>query len=64
MSNSDFIPTKDAEFLQWTNSFMKYLDASLRKFNFLEDVYSRHCEERSNEANQKKIQSSKFKIQN
>ncbi|MDR1984437.1 MAG: hypothetical protein LBQ28_06420, partial [Prevotellaceae bacterium] len=39
MNNNDFIPDKDREFLSWAINFLKYLHASLTRFNFPNDVY-------------------------
>ncbi|MDR1198908.1 MAG: hypothetical protein LBK94_07870 [Prevotellaceae bacterium] len=39
MTNSNFIPRKDADFLQWTNNFMKYLGNRLTQFGFPKTVY-------------------------
>jgi hypothetical protein len=39
MSNSDYIPTKDRDFLAWVVNFLKYLGVSLTRFLFPEDVY-------------------------
>ncbi|MDR2064873.1 MAG: hypothetical protein LBP85_04095 [Prevotellaceae bacterium] len=39
MKNSDYIPHKDAEFLQWTNNFINYPGTIIRKVECPEDVY-------------------------
>jgi hypothetical protein len=45
MVRIDFIPRKDADFLKWTNNFMKYLGQSLRRFGFPEDIYTELTEQ-------------------
>ena len=47
MSNSYFIPRKDADFLQWTNNFMNYLGANVRQFGFPDDVYAELTDQHS-----------------
>ncbi|MDR0560148.1 MAG: hypothetical protein LBG92_08245 [Prevotellaceae bacterium] len=39
MHNADFIPSRDVDFLQWTNNFMNYLGSALTRLNFPEDKY-------------------------
>jgi hypothetical protein len=39
MKNYDFIPRKDADFLQWVNNFMKYLSDISKTVAFPDSVY-------------------------
>jgi hypothetical protein len=39
MSNNDYIPRKDGDFLTWLINFLKYLSTSMTRFNFPADVY-------------------------
>jgi hypothetical protein len=39
MRYQDYLPSKEAEFLQWTKSFITYLGASAERFGFPKDLY-------------------------